>query len=130
MDSTSRHIQRLAYANWVVFTSCSHFIFSRGIFLGEATNIFSEYNIVIKLLPDALSRGIYCLWVYLDAQLVMSWLNGFYHIYDPTLHQRFLRVCLLEFYFDYITYIHIPKRYNQLTDTLANSVLDWHVAHT
>jgi hypothetical protein len=53
-----------------------------------------------------------------------------YHVYDPTLHRRFLRVRLLERFFDYIMYIHVPRRLNQMTDTLANQVLDWHVAHT
>jgi hypothetical protein len=46
------------------------------------------------------------------------------------LHRHFLRVRLLEHYFDYITYIHVPRRFNHMTDTLANQVLEWHVAHT
>jgi hypothetical protein len=78
---------------------------------------------------DALSHGISRVRVYLDAQLVVSQLNWVYHIYDPTMHRRFLRVHLLERYFYYITYIHVPKRFNHLTDTLANQVLDLHVAH-
>jgi ribonuclease HI len=102
---------------------------SRGICLGDTTNNVVEYNTVIELLRDALSHGISHLWVYLDAQLVVSQLNGVYRIYDPTLHRRFLRVRLLERSFDYITYIHVPRRFNHLTDTLANQVLDWHVSH-
>jgi hypothetical protein len=51
-------------------------------------------------------------------------------MYDPTLNYRFLRVRLLERCFDYITYINVPRRLNQITDTLANNVLDWHIAHT
>jgi ribonuclease HI len=102
---------------------------SGGICLGNATNNISEYNAVIEFLRDALSRGISCLRVYLDAQLVVSQLNGVYHVYDPTLHRRFLRVRLLERSFDYITYIHVPRRLNHITDTLANNILDWHFAH-
>jgi hypothetical protein len=41
---------------------------------------------MIELLRDALSHGIFFLWVYLDAQLVVSQLNGVYRVYDPTLH--------------------------------------------
>ena len=85
---------------------------------------------MIELLCDALLHGISHLQVYLDAHLVVSQLNGVYHFYDPTLHQHLLRVRLLECYFDYIMYIHVPRRFNHMTDTLANQVLDWHVAHT
>ena len=79
---------------------------------------------MIELLPDALLHGISHLRVYLDAQLVVSQLNGVYRVYDPTLHRRFLRVRLLECCFDYITYIHVPRRLNQMKDTLSNQVLD------
>ena len=81
------------------------------------------------MLRDTLSLGISHLRVYRDAQLVVSQLNRVYQIHDPTLHQRFLRVCLLERNFDYITYFHVPRRLNQITDTLANQILDWHLAH-
>jgi ribonuclease HI len=67
---------------------------SRGIFLGKVTNNVVEYNAIIELLCDALSQGISHLRVYLDVQLVVSQLNGVYHVYDPTLHQQFLRVGL------------------------------------
>jgi hypothetical protein len=85
---------------------------------------------MIEFLHDALSHGISHLWVYLNAQSVVSLLNGVYRVYDPTLHQCFLRVRLLERYFDYIMYIHVPRRFNHMIDTLANHILDWCVAHT
>jgi ribonuclease HI len=99
-----------------------------GICLGDTTNNAIEYSEMIELLRDSLSHGISHLWVYLDAQLLMSQLNGVYRIYDPSLHRRFLRVRLLIRYFDYITYIHVPRRFNHLTNTLSNQFLDWHVA--
>jgi ribonuclease HI len=102
---------------------------SRGICLGDATNNVTEYNAVLELLRDSLSHGISNLQVYLDAHLVVSQLNGVYRIYDPTLHQWFHRVRLLERSFDYIVYIHFPRRLNQITDTLANHLLDLHIAH-
>jgi ribonuclease HI len=129
-DGASRHTRRLASAAWVIFMPQGQLLSSGGICLGDATNNVVEYNAVIEFLRDALSHGISHLRVYLDAQLVVSQLNGVYHVYDPTLHRRFLRVRLLERCFDYITYIHVPRRLNQMTDTLANQVLDWHIAHT
>jgi ribonuclease HI len=129
MDDASRHTRRLSSTAWVIFTPQGQFLSSGGICLSDATNNVSEYSEILEFLRDALSHGISHLWVYLDAQLVVSQLNGVYRIYDPTLHRRFLRVSLLEQSFDYITYIHVPKRLNQITDTLANHVLDWHIAH-
>jgi ribonuclease HI len=113
----------------VIFTPQGQLLSSEGICLGDATNNVAKYNSVLKFLRDTLSHGISYLWVYLDAQLVVFQLNGVYRIYDPTLHKRLLRVHLLERYFDYIMYIHVPSRLNQMTDTLANQVLDWHIAH-
>jgi ribonuclease HI len=87
---------RLASVAWVIFTPQGQLLSSRGIGLGDATNYVGEYNAVLDFLHDALLQGISYLWVYLYAQLVVSQLNGVYRVHDPTLHQRFLRVHLLE----------------------------------
>jgi ribonuclease HI len=129
-DGASRHMRRLASAAWVIFTPQGQLLSSGGICLGDTTNNVVEYSAVIELLHDALSLGISHLRVYLDAQLVVSQLKRIYHVHDPTLHRRFLRVRLLERNFDYITYFHVPRSLNQITDTLANHILDWHLAHT
>jgi ribonuclease HI len=102
-DGAGRHTWRISFVAWVIFTPGGHLMSSGGICLGEETNNVVEFSGTIELLRDALSHGISRLWIYLYAQLVMSQLNGVYRIYDPTLHQRFLRVRLLEHYFDYIT---------------------------
>jgi ribonuclease HI len=104
VDGASQHTRRLASTTWVIFMPQGQFLSSGGICLGDTTNNVIEYNIVIEFLCDALLHGISYLRVYLDDQLVVSQLNGVYLIYDPTLHRRFLRVCLLEHYFDYIMY--------------------------
>jgi ribonuclease HI len=83
----------------VIFTPTGQLVSSGGVCLGEATNNVVEYSVIIELLCDALSHGISHLRVHLDAQLVVSQLNGVYRIYDPTLHRRFLRVRLLEHLF-------------------------------
>ena len=75
------------------------------------------------MLHDVLS-----LEVRLDSELVVSQLNGLYHVRDPTLLRIFLCVRLLEWKFDNITYIHVP-RINQVADSYANYVLDWHLFH-
>ena len=84
---------------------------------------------MIELLRDVISNGIQSLEVLLDWQLVVSQLNGLYNVRDPTLLRRLLRVRLLERQFDYITYIHIPRRYNHVADSYANYILDWKFSH-
>jgi ribonuclease HI len=78
-DSDSRHI-RLASAAWVIFTPQGQLLSSGGICLGDTTNNVTEYTAVLELLHDTLSHGISHLRVYLDAQLVVSQLNGVYRI--------------------------------------------------
>jgi ribonuclease HI len=95
VDDASRHTQRLSSVAWFIFTPQVQLLSLGGICLGDATNNVAEYNAVLELLRDALSQGISHLRVYLDAQLVVSQLNGVYRVYDPTLHRWFLRVCLL-----------------------------------
>jgi ribonuclease HI len=129
-DGVSRHTWTLASAAWVIFTPQGQLLFSGGICLGDTTNNVAEYSAVIEFLRDTLSLGISRLRVYLEDQLVVSQLNRIYRVHDPTLHRRFLRVHLLERNFDYITYFHVPRSLNQIIDTLANHILDWHLAHT
>ena len=85
-DDANPHTWRLASTAWVIFTPQGQLLSSGGICLADTTNNVIEYNAVLEFLLDALSLGISRLWVYLDAQLVVSQLNGVYHIYDPTLH--------------------------------------------
>ena len=69
---------------------------SRGVCLRPSSNNVAEYSVVVELLRDAISHGVLSLEVHLDSELVVSQLNGLYHVRDPMLLRRFLRVRLLE----------------------------------
>ena len=84
---------------------------------------------IVALSSFYISHGILSLEVHLDLELVVSQLNGLYRVRDPTLLRIFLRVRLLERQFNSITYIHIPRNDNQIADSYANDVLDWHLFH-
>ena len=102
---------------------------SGGVCLWPSSNNVAEYSVIIELLRDVILHGILSLEVRLDSELVVSQLNGLYHVRDSTLLRRFLRVRLLEWKFENITYIHVSKKINQVVDSYANYVLDWHLFH-
>jgi ribonuclease HI len=123
------HTRNLASVTWVIYSPEGLLVSSGGVCLGLSMNNLAEYNVVIELLRDAISHGIHSIEVLLDSQLVVCQLNGRYHVHDLTLLCRFLRVCLLERQFDFITYFHIPRSYNHVSDAYANYVLNWHLSH-
>ena len=129
-DGASHHTQHSASAAWVIYTPMGQVLSSGGVCIRPSSNNVAEYSAIIELLRDAISHGILSLEVRLDSELVVSQPNGWYHVRDPTLLRRFLRVRLLERQFDNITYIHIPRINNQVADSYANYVLDWHLFHT
>ena len=129
IDGASHHTQHSVYVAWVIYTPTGQVLSSGGICLRPSSNNVAEYSAAIDLLRDAISHGVISLEVRLDSQLVVSQLNGLYRISDLTLLRIFLRVRLLEQQFDNITYIHVPRIYNQVADSYANYVLDRNLFH-
>ena len=87
-------------------------------------NNLSEYSVVIELLSESISFGIWSLIVRLDSELIVLHLNRVYAIKNQVLLRLFLRVHLLEREFDYIEYQHIPRNLNTLADVVASSVIN------
>ena len=126
-DGACRSTRNLSSAAWVIYDPHGELIDFQGVCLGRTTNNVAEYCVVIELLVEAINLGIRALVVNLDSQLVVHQLNGRYSVRDQRILRLYLRVRLLERNFDYITYQHIPRRLNTLTDALANHVLDRHL---
>ena len=84
-NGASLHTQNLALTAWVIYTPTSQVFSSGGVCLRPLSNNVAEYSVVIDLLCDAISHGVHSLEVCLDSQLVVSQLNGLYHVRDPTL---------------------------------------------
>ena len=120
VDGTSRWTQNLASAAWALYTPSHEMLHSNDICLGPATNNQDEYIVVIGLLADAHHHRIRHLSIFLDSQLVVLQLNNVYHVRDPFLFLKYLQVRLLSRHFDFITFTHIPRQLNQITDNLAN----------
>ena len=128
-DGTICHTCNLASAAWVIYSPSGQLVAERGACLGPASNNVAEYRAVIELLWDALSHGITELEVSLDSQLVVSQLNRAYQVRNPILLRHFMQIHLLERDFEVITFNHIPRNQDSLTDAYANYILDWHLTH-
>ena len=79
-------------------------------------------------MTNASALGVRSLVVRLDSKLIISQLTSHYTVLHLVLYQKYLRVCFLERSFDVISYEHIPRMLNSLADSLANDILDWHLA--
>ena len=128
-DGTSRHTCNLSSASWVIYSTLGQLVSSSGSCLGPATNNVAEYREIIELLWDVSLRRISCLEVRLDSQLVVSQLNSHYQVWNPTLLRQFLHVRLLQINFEYISFNHISRNENTITDAYANYILDWNLTH-
>ena len=126
-DGACRSTRNLSSAAWVIYDPHGELIDLQGVCLGRTTNNVAEYGAVIELLAKAVNLGIRALVVNLDSQLVVHQLNRQYSVRDHRILRLYLRVRLLERNFDFITYQHIPRQLNKLTDALANHVLDRHL---
>ena len=127
VDGAFRSTQNLSSAAWELFAPDGKLINLQGNFLGQTTNNIVKYSAVIELLQDAIDLGIRDLVVKLESQLIVLQLNGHYSMRNPQILRFYLRVRLLERNFDFITYQHIPRHLNTLTDSLENHVLDRHL---
>ena len=128
-DGASRHTCNLASTAWIIYSRSRQLVASSGACLGPATNNVVECRVVIELLWDALSQGIIQLEVRLDSQLVVSQLNRAYEVPNSILLHWFMQVRLLEINFDFITFNHIPRNQNSLTDAYANYIFDWQLTY-
>jgi len=126
-DGACHSTRNLSSVAWVIYDPHGELIDLQGVCLGCTTNNVAEYSAMIELLVKAINLNIRTLVVNLDSQLVIHQLNGGYFVRDHHILRLYLHVKLLERNFDYITYQHIPRRLNTLSDALANHVLDKHL---
>ena len=84
-DGASCHTQHSTSTAWVIYTPMGQVLSLGGVCLCPYSNNVVEYSVVIELLWDAISHGVLSLEVRLDLQLIVSQVNGLYHVRDPTL---------------------------------------------
>lgn len=99
-------------------------VLEKAVFLGRLTNNEAEYRALIIGLTEAQRLGIRNLTCYLDANLLVSQLNGSFRIKEPRMKVLFRRAQALAEGFSKIEFILIPREKNVLADKLANKAID------
>ena len=82
-DGASCYTRNLASVSWVVYSPDDELVSLGGFCLDLETNNVTEYHVVIGILIDASSLGIFHMVVHLDSQLVVSQLNHVYVFRNP-----------------------------------------------
>ena len=124
------HHTYLSLAAWVLYSPAEDLVSAGAVCLGPTTNNIAEYEAVNGLLTETVSQDLCDLVVLMDSQLMVCHLNHVYTVRNLVLLRLFRRVRLLERSFGTITYRHIPREHNVVADSLANYILDWHIAHS
>jgi ribonuclease HI/pterin-4a-carbinolamine dehydratase len=93
-------------------------------YLGLTTNNQAEYQALCEGLQLALSLGIKELSVYMDSELIIKQINGFYKIKNADLKPHYDKVQALVKEFTKITFTHVPRAINKLADEMVNKCLD------
>lgn len=99
-------------------------IYQQGFYLGQTTNNQAEYQAVVealKWLPDSSEVNFY-----LDSELVVKQINGFYKVKDQNLKIKYLEVkkLLTERNLKVEKFNYIPREQNKSADLLVNKILD------
>jgi ribonuclease HI len=129
IDDANRWTQNLSSTAWALYPPSHELLHSSGICLGSTTNNQAKYTTIIGLLVDANHHCIHHVSILLDSQLVVLQLNNVYRIRDTFLFRKYLQVRILSRHFDFIIFPHIPRKFNQIIDNMANIVVDWHISH-
>lgn len=85
---------------------------------------YAEYYAVIIGLEEAVNRNIKNLNVEGDSQLIINQLTGKFRVKSTNLIDLYTRAKFLSNLFDFITFNHIYRNYNQRADELANLLIN------
>lgn len=112
-------------------------LFKQGKTIGFSTNNVAEYRAVtaalewLKETPLQHSVKEVKIDFFLDSQLVVNQLNGFFKIKNAALRELFFEVRKLEQEVGgVISYHFVPREQNFIADSLVNEALDKKIFHT
>ncbi len=93
------------------------------VYLGETTNNVAEYMALLYALQEAQARGIRCVAIRSDSELLVKQFHGEYQVRDQTLRvlRDFARYMARQF--QALTLEHIDRRRNAAADRLATQAI-------
>jgi len=99
-------------------------LFSRGYFLGTATNNVAEYEGLLRSLSEAARLGGTKLEICCDSELVVKQINGEFRVKNAKLRPLYLQVMRQLAEFDHTTVQHVYREDNVEADALVNAALN------
>jgi len=97
-----------------------------GKYLGIATNNQAEYE-AVKLALETITKNYHTkvdVKFFLDSDLVVNQLNGFYKVKNPILREIILKIRKLESLLGEVYYQHINREANSKADDLVNRTIN------
>lgn len=116
-----------AASAFVILDDNGKVLTKKGFFLGKTTNNVAEYKAVIFALHDIKNKPVKpeIINFFLDSELVVKQLNGFYKVKDKKLQQLVIEIKNMERELNIkINYQAIPREKNKIADFLVNKTLD------
>lgn len=123
-DGGSRGNPGPSAAGFVIQDTLGNQLLAKGIFLGNNTNNFAEYNGVILSLEAALEMKAEKITLYSDSQLMVRQINGQYKVKSPNLKELYNRAVELLGQFQNWKVEHVYREQNKEADALANKAMD------
>ncbi len=97
---------------------------SLGKYIGRHTNNVAEYYALIAALDYTSAKGIRCLRVLSDSQLIVNQMKGLYKVKHPDLRPLHERAKKQAGALESFTIHYVPREQNREADDLANAALD------
>ncbi len=92
-------------------------------YIGRSTNNVAEYTALIEGLKAALSEGVQELDIYMDSELVVRQLEGYYRVKQPHLKGLYEKVKQMLSSFKGYRISHVPRQDNKEADRLSKEAI-------
>jgi ribonuclease HI len=123
-DGGSRGNPGPSAAAYVICNLDDNVVEKTGKYLGVITNNQAEYLGLVSGLERAKELMIPELKVFMDSELVINQMNGFYKVKNVDLAPYYKKATELAKSFEKITFSHVPRELNKTADSEVNRILD------
>jgi|SRR3989304_8253299 len=123
-DGAARGNPGISSCACILFDMQMHVLDLHGKYLGNGTNNQAEYQGILIGLKLALKHNVTKLVCYLDSELVVNQLSGYYKVKNAHIAQLKRQIQIYSQKFVKISYQHVHREKNFLADKLVNIILD------